>query len=172
MKHIALYLLAGIVLAVSGYRASGALSRRNQARESLAMLRVQATELKQLRSSAQESKLPLKPEGGLAGRVSQALSRAGLSSSAMQSLSPESESSDQGVLRQRATLTLSGVTLPQLGKFLDAWRSSEPTWTMSSLDVGPSGVGTPGADLPLRSVISLEALYRDRPRPGFVGGPR
>lgn len=66
----------------------------------------------------------------------------------------------------RAVVTLSPVTLPQLGTFLAAWREREPGWTVSSLDLSPQtdkAEGKAGGrDLPLRVVIGLETLFVDR----------
>lgn len=111
--------------------------------------------------------------GGLTPRIAGVLERAGLSASVLASVSPEAESHLAGhpglrVSRRRATLTLSGVTLPHVGKFLDAWRSCEPCWTPASIDISPAGGKAPeaGGDLPLRTVITIEciAVRRDGDR--------
>lgn len=116
-----------------------------------------------LREGMPESPTDDSPRGGLTPRVTGALERAGLPASALASLSPEAESQLGGqpglrVSRRRATLTLSGVTLPQVGRFLDAWRSAEPAWTPASIDLSPAGGKVPevGGDLPLRAVITIE----------------
>lgn len=103
--------------------------------------------------------------GGLAPRVTAALERAGLPPGTLASLSPEADSQATlqpglRVARRRATLTLGGVTLPQVGRFLEAWRTAEPTWTPASIDLSPAGGKSPeaGGDLPLRAVISIEAV--------------
>jgi hypothetical protein len=105
-------------------------------------------------------------EAGLASAVSAALSSSGLASSNLSSLSPESESAVSvaglKVRRQRATLTLTQVTLPQLGGFLDAWRRREPAWVCTSIEIAaeggkPAGI-SPGGDLPLKAVLAIETL--------------
>lgn len=103
--------------------------------------------------------------GGLASRVATAIQRAGLPASALSSLSPEAESpiaNHHGlrIARHRATLTLAGVTLPQVGAFLDAWRTNEPAWTPVSIDITPASGKAPeaGGDRPLRVVISVESV--------------
>lgn len=166
MKHVLLWLLAAAVLIITGIRAAGAHAQRNDSRAVLTLMTQQANELVRLRHAAKDSSLSNRPQSGLAGKVSQALSRSGLPGSVMQSLSPEAESSDRatGVVRQHVTLTLAGLSLPQVGKFLDAWRSSEPDWVVSGLDLSPAGAGTPGADLPLRVVITMDAMFKDSPR--------
>lgn len=166
MKHLLLWALTILILVMTGTRAARARAERSESSAALTLVTQQASELVRLRHAAKDSSLPIRPESGLAGKVSKALSRSGLASSVMQSLSPEAESGDKagGVVRQHATLTLSGLTLPQVGKFLDAWRTNEPDWTVSGLDLSPAGTGTPGADLPLRVVVTMDAIFKERPR--------
>lgn len=164
MKQLIVWVLTAFILIVTGTRAGRAHAERSESRAALTLVTQQANELVQLRHAAKDSSLPARPESGLAGKVSQALSRSGLAPSVMQSLSPEAESSDRGLVRQHVTLTLAGPTLPQVGKFLDAWRSNEPNWVVSGLDLSPAGAGTPGADLPLRAVITMDAMFKDTPR--------
>lgn len=169
MKHLLLYGVAVALIAVCASRAVLAHAQRGQSCQTLARVSQDAEQLVGLRHG--EVTLPHRPSSGLAGKVSAALSRAGLPPSVLQSVSPESESDDKGIIRQRATLTLSGPTLPQIGKFLDAWQGSE--WVVSGIDLSPSGTGTPGADLPLRAVLTLEAVFKDYPRiPMTTGGIR
>jgi hypothetical protein len=121
-----------------------------------------------MRTQAPEALTDDPSRGGLTPRVTAALERAGLPVGALASLSPEAESQVVGqagvrVSRRRATLTLAGVTLPAVGRFLDAWRSAEPAWTPTSIDVAPAGgqateAGGAGGDLPLRVVIVIESI--------------
>ena len=73
------------------------------------------------------------PPGGLTGRVSDAIQHAGLPAAALASLSPEAEvavgSDGASAGRRRATLVLTGVTLPQVGAFLHTWAGMQPSWT-------------------------------------------
>jgi hypothetical protein len=143
----------------------------------LALVSRQAGELTSLRTSAPAWMLRTRPPTGLTPRITAALAASGLPAAAVSSVSPESESpvgdSDLKARRSRATLTLAGITLPQLGAFLQAWRSREPQWTISSLDLVPQA-GQPkaestGGDLPLRVVIGMETLFVDRPEPAAAG---
>ena len=118
-----------------------------------------------LRANVSESSADDQASGGLTLRVTKALEHAGLPASSLSSLSPEAESqlfSQPGlrVYRRRATLTLSGLTLPLVGKFLSAWRSAEPAWTPASIDLSPAGGTVPeaGGDLPLRAVITIVSV--------------
>lgn len=120
-------------------------------------------------------------EPKLTAAVSGALAAAGLPASTLASLSPESENAeilnpgaggaggkggDGGVrialARRRATLVLTPVSLPQLGRFLSAWRDRAPQWTPVRIDLEPRQDGkaqaAPGSDLPLRVTIAIECI--------------
>jgi hypothetical protein len=59
-------------------------------------------------------------------------------------------------------VTLSGVTLPQVGGFLSSWRELEPDWTVANVELSQDISRRPpagGGDLPLRATVALEALY-------------
>ncbi len=82
------------------------------------------------------------------------------------------------VVRRRAALTLTGLTLPQLGAFIADWRERLPEWTLTSIEITPidaaaqaavgggatgsagggGGAGGGGSDLPLRVQITTETL--------------
>ena len=85
------------------------------------------------------------------------------------------------LVRRRASISLSGLTLPQLGSLLARWRSDAPEWIVTSLDVTPIDAPPPsltggasstsamqttrtadgrvvGSDLPLRVQLSAELL--------------
>lgn len=115
----------------------------------------------------------------LAPAVSAGLAAAGLPASTLASLSPESASLESAgdsaaaarIVRKRATLVLTPITLPQLGRFLQTWhdRASESSeagfddWTFARLDLEPrtdtnTAANAPGSDLPLRVVMSIESV--------------
>lgn len=176
-----------VLVGLPGIRYCQARAEATEERSRLALVSRQTSELSALRSSAPSWTLRPRPATGLTPRIGAALSAAGLPASAISSLSPESESpvgdADLKARRTRAVLTLASVTLPQLGSFLKSWRSLEPHWVVSSLDLsleaGHAKAQETGGDLPLRVVIGLETLFVDRPEPapqaqGFVdqkGGP-
>jgi hypothetical protein len=150
---------------------AGAERQLSAYREVLAQTR----ELTQLRAKAPAWTRRGRPPTGLTPRISAALASCGLPASSVASVSPESESAlgetDLHARRTRAVVTLTGVTLPQLGSFLGAWRTREPAWTVSSVDLSPqNGQGTAGAgsagaaggDLPLRAVIGIETMFVDQ----------
>jgi hypothetical protein len=157
--------LAGAAVAVT---APGAARARHEAVIAQAFLRDAARNaelIATIRTQVPDAPADDPSRGGLTPRVTAALERAGLPVGVLGSLSPEAESqvaSQAGVhvSRRRATLTLAGVTLPAVGRFLDAWRTAEPAWTPSSIDVSPAGGQPPevGGDLPLRAVIVIESI--------------
>jgi hypothetical protein len=100
--------------------------------------------------------------GGLTARVTSVLQQAGLSVSALSSLSPEAETpifSKGGAhaYRRRATLVLADLSLSHVGTFLAAWRDAEPSWTPVAVELSPiAGKAEAGSDQPLRAVITIE----------------
>lgn len=132
---------------------------------------------------------------GLAPRVADALAACGLSSSVMSSLSAQEGTlaarvGAASIRTRKATMTLTPITLSQLGRLMEAWRVREPAWIISDINLsplgGPSGgvptkpptAATPGApgavpaaasagggeELPLRVTLSLESLSLDAAR--------
>jgi hypothetical protein len=172
--------LAAGALAVEGARYGQARGHAQRCLSELGKARSAARELISLQAAAPAWARHGRPATGLTPRISAVLSAAGLPASAMSSLSPEAESpiGDSELLarRTRATLTLGGVTLPQLGSFLSAWRSREPQWTIANLDLSPQGGKgeSAGGDMPLRVVIGLETLFVESgpAREGFINQAR
>jgi hypothetical protein len=161
-------------VAITGRIATRSRGAAATAQSELALVAKEAQELVTLRAAA-ASPAARHASAGLAQRVGAALTRAGLSASCLSSLSPEAQSmvamtdGQPRLTRQRATLVLTSLTLPQLGAFLDAWRSGEPDWTVTGLDVSPAGGAGPvqstGGDLPLRVVLALESVTAEEPAP-------
>lgn len=92
----------------------------------------------------------------LTERVSSVLTESHLRLGVLESLSPESTTST----RRRATLVLSPITLPELGRFLAAWNLLEPSWVVSDIDLVPirQRDSTPGSDLPLRATLTATTI--------------
>ncbi|MCC6679178.1 MAG: hypothetical protein IT436_18790 [Phycisphaerales bacterium] len=167
---------ATITLAGLGRSARAAQHRAQLTVTSLRGLTERVREYRRL--EAQTAALPQGRDGtSLAEEVAGVLSASGLPPSALASLSPDSaQSSGTGPLvRLRAGMTLTKVTLPQLGRFLSEWRRRQADvggWTVTDIDLSPeSGVdaiagsaGT-GRDLPLRAVMSLESIAAEGAEP-------
>lgn len=155
---------SALALAVA---APGAAGARAAAQRELVALRTTAEHTHELASLRlrlpDEVTKPQRGVGTLTERIAAALAEAGLPSSALEGVSPESQFGGNdagGVVRRRATLTLAG-TLPQIGRFLDTWRAREPTWTITGIDLAPerrSEAPPPGGDLPVRAVLTIESL--------------
>lgn len=167
---LTLWLLALTLSAGALMLTAPAASRSHQRLRSelarLAVARAQAEEINLLRGDAPEWTRRPPPGSGLAERVSGALAAAGLPATALASLSPAGVGSGLRARKRRAVVTLSGVTLPQVGGFLAAWRELEPAWTVAGVDLAQDPAHRPptgGGDLPLRASIALEALYVDDP---------
>ncbi len=181
-----LILLLLPALAIAAVQLVTARAARDESRRALVRLdatvaQVRTIETLSARTAqwAQRGRPPL-AKGGLTTAVNEALASAGLPAASLSSLSPATEmpialrpaaASGSGeanapglaAVRQRALLTLAPISLPQVGRFLAAWREAHPDWIVSAIDFSPEPPGrrepTPGSDLPLRVVITLETLF-------------
>jgi hypothetical protein len=164
-------MVAGGAAGVGGARQWNARSRAQSELVTLAALRQQSAELTALRAGAPTWTRQGRPPTGLTPRITAALAACGMPASVMSSVSPEAESAlgeaDLRARRSKAVLTLAPVTLPQLGAFLEAWRSREPQWTVGGIELWPQSAGakaeSAGGDLPLRAVLGLERLFVEQP---------
>jgi hypothetical protein len=150
-------------VAVAGRAAAHAEVNARREIQRLDLLVDQTRTLIQFRPSTPRRTDVPAPDGGLAPSLTAALASCGLPPSTLGSLAPESQSANIGPLKvqhQRATMALSPITLPQLGAFLEAWGRREPAWAPSSIEIVPENrPAMPGADLPLRVIISLESIH-------------
>ncbi|CAG0964974.1 hypothetical protein GPROT1_01104 [Gammaproteobacteria bacterium] len=166
LSVIALGSMAALFVSVSGYLA--ARRERASASETLVLRRAQADELVLLRRAT--ATLP-RSSGDLASRMTAVLASCGLPSSALGSVLPEPPvelPSPSGVHRTRqvARVSLERLTLPALGRILDTWRSAEPAWAITAIDLSAAPLAkalAPGEDrqLRLRATLTLEAVFGD-----------
>lgn len=160
----AILVMSAIVLAWSGHRWAMARTEANIAIRQLALVSADAKEIASIKaSSPPESRRP-RPAPGLATRVADVVSKADLRQAALQNLSPETESAaGAGLRRQAAKITMDGMTLSELGRFLNEWRNAEPMWTVCSIDITPTPAKTRKAsgptDRPLRAVLGIETIF-------------
>lgn len=129
------------------------------------------------RLHAQTARWPSAPtQTSLAQEVSVVLAAAGLPASALANLSPDTGSAvpgSPGLIQLRAGLTLTHITLPELGRFLGEWRrrqaSQGSNWTITSIDLTPelakSETPAAGGDLPLQALLSAESMVADGGEP-------
>lgn len=161
--------LAAILVGSGLSRLSTATSAAHQAQRSADKARLAAQEIVDLRSRAPAWLSARREEEKLSPRLVAALTAVGLPAQTLSSFSLQRESNlggkDVRAARERATCTLSGITLPQLGAFVDTWRSREPSWIVTGIDIVPinerglASTSTGGADIPLRIVCTLESLF-------------
>lgn len=143
--------------------ASARVTAQNQVHR-LESTEAKTAEIKQLRSQSTVTPSAGKDAAGLTPRLTQSLAVAGIPSSSLASLTPQNETirtpDGKQAIRRRAAVTLAPVRLPDLGTFIDAWRRQNPEAIISSIDLSPeSGASaSPGGDLPLRVVMTIESL--------------
>jgi hypothetical protein len=175
---VATALVCGLVLIPTGWTWAQAARQSRAQGDRLARIAGSAQQLTELEARLPAWALIPKSTAALAPQVSAVLAAAGLPASAMTSLSAESASpaSPGATVRaqaRHATLVLSGLTLPQVGSFLQAWRQKQPAWTVSQIELSPEAsavgaLGKPssrpdtGGDLPLHAVLTLETLSLQR----------
>jgi hypothetical protein len=191
---------AAVMLGVawSGHRAWEARSMLERSEKRLATVSGQLREVTELRTRPSRVSRSSLPASGMVGEVTAVLTRAGVPSSVMTSLTPGQESLLSGpgsgshgstngseeVRRRSQRLVLEPVTLPAMGRFLDCWRKAHPEWIVSSLEVTPldTGLGSradnaqasSGTTLtPVRVSLALEStvLVDRTPREDAVGVP-
>ncbi len=190
--------LIGLACAAAiGWSARSTLTTRALAdaqRHEYQLAAAQLAELGSLRHKAPTFVTADMPSEDLTRRITRSLTMAGLSPSAMTSLTPESDQAASAArtsenkplyIRRSARLTLDGITLPQLGKFLEAWRSSEPGWLASSIDLSPFTSSESASrikpangerpasprELPLRVLLTIEATIAADPASSTASPP-
>lgn len=136
-----------------------------RAHSSLNAVLPQVREIATLRAATPDWSNRAKPSTALAPAAAAVVASCGLPEGVLSNVAPDSGTrigeGPVAVTRQRATLTLLPITLPEVGRFLAAWREAEPDWTVVSIDLAPQhrATVTPGGDLPLRAVLVIEAFF-------------
>jgi hypothetical protein len=134
----------------------------NVAFHQLSVASADAREVAAIRAAAPPQSRRHRPPSGLATHVADVVSKSGLPQSALQNLSPETESGvgATGLRKETAKLTLEPLTLAELGRFLQEWRLAEPLWTVASIDITPTSTRGRGTnDRPLRAVIGIDTVF-------------
>lgn len=132
-------------------------------------VKAQLDELASLSKSRPASTTPLPQQtSAIAERIPSILRAQGLAPSVLGSFAPQGETTIEtggtSLVRRRALLSLNSITLPQLGGFLNVWRTSEPRWVPTAIDLAPMQVSTAQAgsqtgDLPLIVSLTLEGEF-------------
>lgn len=160
--------ITALVAALAGPVASArraAADARRELRHHAELARQVAT-LRAIPTAIDASQSDPDDRAALATLVSASLGQSGIPATALSSLSPESAATQRAdrelaLVTRRATLVLTPVTLPQLGRFVQAWREQSPSWTIGRVDVDPrpgdvKNISTTGGDMPLRVSLGLE----------------
>lgn len=162
--------VAGESLASLGIAGSWAYQSCCSADGELVQFRALASQVQQvvqLRAGLPGRENRTRTDFGLAPRFSAVLTGCGLPASALSSVSADPEpvpiGGELSIKRRRASVTLTAVTLPQVGSLLASWREREPGWTVTGIDLTPETAApvAPGGDLPLRVLIAMESLLVD-----------
>ncbi len=169
-----LWTVAGLIslasLSVAWRLFHGARAERRLQTTRLESLRHKDGQIRRLKAATPRASVAENEPGSLAPRLTQALSAAGLPGTSLASLTPRSQtvtaSDGRSVVKRSAALSISPIALPELGSFLAAWRTSEPRWVVASIELAPETGATapPGANLPLRVNLVLEALAAEDAR--------
>jgi hypothetical protein len=168
MSHPVLYLALVLSLVPVVWLASQYARHRTEARAALAhfhTISTQAVELANLKAAAPPEARRPRPDPGIASRLAHAVALANLPQTALQNITPELEStvsSAQGAPAYRRTtvrLTLEPITLPELGRFLSEWRTAEPTWTVTTIDLTPVNRPVRDQQRPLRAALVIETIF-------------
>ncbi|MFN0012195.1 MAG: hypothetical protein ACKVS8_11195 [Phycisphaerales bacterium] len=181
---LALWLVAAVVAgAPLAWFVPASWSARSAAHarlDQLASAEESARRIADLQGSLPEWTRRAPPGSGVAQDVAAVLAASGLPPATLVSLAASGDegatsvpsgtpaaSSELRVLRRRANLALSGLTLPQLGTFLGHFRQRLDVWTVTSVEITPIEAASPsaggGGDLPLRIQLAAETLSLFKP---------
>jgi hypothetical protein len=139
-------------LAWSGTRYSAARGDLRLAEAQHQTITSAAAEIERLRNATPTVAAGAKPQPNISGQVTDTLVEAGLAPALLTNVTPESDTAIERAnagagsraanpaaryRRQSARLTLEPLTMPDLGRFLATWRTSQPQWTIASINVSP-----------------------------------
>lgn len=107
--------------------------------------------LERLRLSRPTAGAGRRPQADALALVNAAIEHAGISAARLRSLGADTSAgpaaarvsdAHAGYARETLRLTLGGVSLPELGRFLQSWRSTQAVWTVEQIGIQRE----PGAD--------------------------
>jgi hypothetical protein len=118
--------------------------------------------LERLRASRQTVGAGTKPQADAIALVNAALADAGLPATRLQSLGQDlggtasqslTGSPNGGLMRQSVRLNLAELSLPEFGRFLRSWRSTQAVWSVDQ--IGLQHIRAERIDLPTQWTASL-----------------
>jgi hypothetical protein len=133
-----------------------------------------------LRTQRERASLRARPQQDLATRLHETLAASGAGTGLLSEVAASSSdgaavgASDGRYSLQQMRVSLRSAKLADLGKFLDRWRSTQPLWTVTSVDLSratQSAPTTPGAaksppDERFNATIVLTSSYVSAKRTG------
>ncbi len=113
------------------------------AQQSLDVARDQVRELIRLRDATEKVALNERPPNDIIARINTTLADVGLPAETFRQLDPVSTTSNTRTQSatspqyqtQSARILLSDLEPPELGRFLDRWRTSQPLWTITRIEL-------------------------------------
>ena len=137
---------AMLILVINSRRLTAAENELDAARKSLNAAMTDAREILQLRAQRQRIAHAEHPTQDVIARINSVIAEAGLPSRCFKSLTPSSNtvinnaggSASDGTIkyrRQSLRLSLEDLEPPELGRFLTRWRSTQPLWTITSIEL-------------------------------------
>jgi histone deacetylase complex regulatory component SIN3 len=150
MKQPRTIILVLLILATGLLPVTISLRRLAAARESLASAQAlllqtarEAQEIVDLRSQTQTFESRQRPAQDVIAQVNLVLAEAGIPSQHFESLTPEAEAATSAtsasagarLFRQSVRLVLEDLTPEQIGLFLLQWRTSQPIWPVSRIEL-------------------------------------
>lgn len=153
-----------LVVCVRATNAARAGAERSLRR--LERITADAAELARLRAEAPKVAAGKRPEPGIAGQISDTLAEAGVAVTVLKDLLPDADrpGSSPGEKRQSARFTLEPMSLRDVGRFLGAWRSRHPEWTVSFIQLAPQpgDKTSPANSPPLQCRLVIETVFFER----------
>ncbi|MFG0282915.1 MAG: hypothetical protein ACF8R7_00695 [Phycisphaerales bacterium JB039] len=156
-------------LVVQGLRWRAATRAEATAVARLHRIAIDAQQLAALSGQSERVALSERPPQDLIARIRAALTDSGLSAAALDGVQPESSApvrtaprSMTGAAdyqRQAARAVFRGVTLADLGKFLDRWSRTQSLWTPATITLTHDGSDDPRGVY--RVELTLAATYLD-----------
>jgi hypothetical protein len=155
-------------MAWAGAGAIEARAAAQDARSRLSRVRQVADEIAALRAGVppQENAAPA-PGSELPARITATLARCGLGAQSIATFSAPAARLDpaSGRTTQRATLVLGSLTLHHLGRFLGEWRTEQPAWLVTAVELTPASKATPpGQEPQIHAVLTMESGVRAEPQ--------
>lgn len=161
--------VAVMSIAIFMSRLASADRARDAAMAQLLEVRRDAQEVIDLRAASQRVNARERPAQDVIAMVNAAMAEAGIPNAQFKGLSPEADVAlaprngpnvtPAGYRRQSLRLSLAGLSVADLGRFLAAWRQSQQIWTVTRLELthqrSPEPVGGDAYDV----TIILAATY-------------